>query len=56
MPASPSCFHADRYGDVPPDGIRELAASTMEQDRSQYTIVEPVVAACAALIGANIAS
>ncbi|MDY6809514.1 MAG: TetR/AcrR family transcriptional regulator [Actinomycetota bacterium] len=37
-------------------GIRELAASTMEQNRSLYTIVEPVVAACAALIGANIAS
>ncbi|MCF3937773.1 TetR/AcrR family transcriptional regulator [Gordonia tangerina] len=37
-------------------GIRELAASAMEQDRSLYSIVEPVVAACIALIGANIRS
>lgn len=37
-------------------GIRELAASAMEQNRSLYSIVEPMVAACIALIGANIRS
>lgn len=37
-------------------GIRELAASAVEEKRSLYTIVEPAVAACVALIGANIQS
>ncbi|MEE3852801.1 TetR/AcrR family transcriptional regulator [Gordonia sp. LSe1-13] len=35
-------------------GIRELAASAVEQKRSLYTIVEPMVGACIALVGANI--
>ncbi|WP_232017093.1 TetR/AcrR family transcriptional regulator [Gordonia insulae] len=35
-------------------GIRELAASAVEEKRSLYTIVEPAVAACVALVGANI--
>ncbi|GAA3694775.1 TetR/AcrR family transcriptional regulator [Gordonia hankookensis] len=35
-------------------GIRELAASALEENRSLHTIVEPAVAACIALVGANI--
>ncbi|MFW0792524.1 TetR/AcrR family transcriptional regulator [Gordonia sp. CPCC 205515] len=35
-------------------GIRELAASAVEHDQPLSSIVEPAVAACIALVGANI--
>lgn len=35
-------------------GIRELAATALEQNRALSVIVEPAVAACIALVGANI--